>query len=136
MEQTQVIATDEYFKSQIALKDERIQQLEEHIQRVTQRDYATAARLQAMRDGMHEWTITELENGDLTTEQAQSIADWCEFELTKEVEVTVNVEYSITVNVPAGEEVEDIINDIDFDAISYDTDKISYVTSSVNGIDF
>lgn len=131
----QVIATSDYLQSQINLKEQRIQQLEEHVQRVTQRDYATAARIQTMRDEMHEWTTTELENSDITTEQAEAIAEICGFELTKEIEAIVTVEYSITLNVPVGEEAEDIINNIDFDAISYDTDNISYVSATVSNIE-
>ena len=131
----QVIATSDYLQSQINLKEQRIQQLEEHVQRITQRDYATAARLQTVRDEMHEWTTTELENSDITTEQAEAIAEICGFELTKEIEAIVTVEYSITLNVPVGEDAEDIINNIDFDAISYDTDNISYVSASVSNIE-
>jgi hypothetical protein len=136
MEQTIVNATEDYLRSQIAEKDERILTLEQHVQRVTQRDYAGAGALSAMRDQMHEWTITELENSDITQQQAESIAQICGFELSKEVEAIVTVEYSLTLNVPAGEEVEDIIHDIDWDAITYDTDKISYVSSSINGVEF
>jgi hypothetical protein len=88
-----------------------------------------------MRDQMHTWTTTELENQDITKEQAEAIAEICGFELTNEVEVMVTVEYSMTINVPAGEDAEDIVNDIDFDAISYDTDKISYVSSSISNIE-
>jgi hypothetical protein len=135
MEQTVVNATEDYLRSHIAEKDERILTLEQHVQRVTQRDYAGAGKLQAMRDGMHEWTINELENSDITQTQAEAIAQICEFELSKEVEAIVTVEYSITLNVPAGEEVEDIIHDIDWDAISYDTDKITYVSSYVNNVE-
>jgi hypothetical protein len=136
MEQTMVHATTDYLQSQINIRDERIQSLEQHIQRVTQRDYAGAANITAMRDQMHAWTTTELENQDITTEQAEAIAEICGFELTNEVEVMVTVEYSMTLNVPAGEEVEDIIHDIDFDAIAYDTDKITYVSSSLSGVEF
>jgi hypothetical protein len=136
MDQTVIHATEDFLKSEIAKKNERIQSLEEHVQRVTQRDYASAANLTAMRDQMHEWTISELENSDITQEQAEAIAEICGFELTKEVEAIVTVEYSLTLNVPAGDEIEDIIHDIDWDSITYDTDKISYVTSSINGIEF
>jgi hypothetical protein len=135
MEQKTVTATEDYLRSQIAEKDERILTLEQHIQRVTQRDYTGAANLTAMRDQMHTWTTTELENQDITKEQAEAIAEICGFELTNEVEVMVTVEYSMTINVPAGEDAEDIVNDIDFDAISYDTDKISYVSSSISNIE-
>ena len=135
MEQQTTIATDEFYKTQIAQKDERIQSLEEHVQRVTQRDYSTASKLQAMRDQMHGWTMNELENSDITQAQAEAIAEICGFELTNEVEVLVTVEYSMTVNVSPNENVEEIINDIDFDAISYDTDKITYVSSYVNNVE-
>jgi hypothetical protein len=127
--------TQEYLNNQIQEKTERIQQLEEHIQRITQRDYATAGALQAMRDGMHEWTMENLESRSITEEQATEIADICGFELTKEIEAEVTVTYYITLQVPAGEEAEDIINDIDFDAITYDCDKITHVSSNVDSID-
>ena len=136
MEQTVINATNDYLQSQIAIKDERIQSLEQHVQKVTQRDYATAAQLSSLRDQMQGWTTNELENSDITQSQAEAIAEICGFELSKEVEVLVTVEYSMTLNVPAGEEVEDIIHDIDFEAISYDTDKITYISSSINGVEF
>lgn len=136
MDQTMINATEDYLKSQIAQKDERIQQLEEHVQRVTQRDYSTAANLNAMRDGMHTWTIEALEQREISQTNAEEIAEICGFELTKEVEVEVNVTYYITVEVPAGEDVDSIISDIDFDAITYDIDKITHVSSSVDNVDY
>ena len=132
---TVVHATEEFLKSQINLKQERIQQLEEHVQRLTQRDYQTAANLTAMRDQMQAWTIEALENREISETNAEEIADICGFELTREVEAEVSVTYYITVQVPAGESAEDIINDIDFDAIVYDTDKVTHVTSSVDSVD-
>ena len=136
MEQTTIInATAEYYQQQIADKDLRIQQLEEHIQRVTQRDYATRGELQSMRDGMHDWTMEALKSREISETNAEEIAEICGFELTSEVEAEVNVTYYITLQVPAGEDAEDIINEIDFDAITYDVDKVIHVSSSVDGID-
>jgi len=89
-----------------------------------------------MRDGMHEWTMGELESEDISTAQAEAIADICGFELTKEVEVEVTVQYSITVNVGPNEDVQDIIHDIDFDTVSYNDDKITWLSSSVDSVDF
>ena len=132
---TIIHATEEFLKSQIEQKDLRIQSLEEHVQRVTQRDYASAGALQAMRDGVHEWTMDGLENGSITEEQATELADICGFELTKEVEAEVTVTYYITLQLPAGEDAESAINDIDFDAIAYDTDVITHVSSSVDSVD-
>ena len=133
---TVVNATDEFLRSEITKRDERIQSLEEHVQRVTQRDYTTAGNLQAMRDGLHEWTMENLENGSINEEQALELSEIGGFELTKEVEVQVSVTYYITLEVPANEDAESIINDIDFDAVTYDTDKVTHVSSSVDSIDF
>lgn len=135
METNVTHATEEYLRGEITKKDERIQSLEEHIQRVTQRDYASAGALQAMRDGLHEWTMENLENGNITEEQATELSDIGGFDLTKEVEAEVTVTYYITLQLPAGEDAESAINDIDFDAISYDTDIITHVSSNVDNID-
>jgi hypothetical protein len=131
-----VNATEEFLRSEITKRDERIKQLEEHSQRVTQRDYATRGELQGIRDGMHEWTMEALEQREISETNAEQIADICGFELSKEVEVEVSVTYYITVQVPSGESAEDTINDIDWDAITYDTDKVTNVSSSVDRIDF
>jgi hypothetical protein len=128
-------ATTEFLNSQIAPKDERIARLDEHIQTVTQRSYAESAERTRMRNEMQEWTLEQLDESSITESQAEEIASICGFELTKEVEAEVSVTYYITVQVPAGESAEDVINDIDFDAISYDSDKITHVSSSVENID-
>lgn len=135
MEQTVINATHDYLQSQINQKDERIQQLEEHVQRVTQRDFRTAAELNAMREDLKTFTLHELENNDITNEQAEKLAVIGNFELTNEIDVQVMVEYSFTVNVPAGQDVEDIINDIAFDNIDYDTDKVSLYNVAIDRID-
>lgn len=135
METNIVNATDEFMRNEIAKRDERIKQLEEHIQRITQRDYATAGKLQSIRDGMHEWTMEALESREISETNAEEIASICGFELTKEVEVQVSVTYYITLQVPVGEDAEEIINDIDFDAVTYDTDKVTHVSSNVDSID-
>ena len=128
--------TMEYLHTEIAKKDERIRQLEEHTQRITERDYKTAGELQGLRDGMHEWTMNALEQREISETNAEEIAEICGFELFKEVEAEVTVTYSMTVQVPAGEDVESIINDVDFESINYDTDKISYVSASIDSVDF
>ena len=109
--------------------------VEEHVQRITQRDDSTAGALQAMRDGLQEWTMENFENGNITEEQATELSEIGGFDLTKEVEVEVNVTYYITLQLPAGEDAESAINDIDFQAIAYDTDVITHINASVDNID-
>lgn len=132
---TVIHATEDFLKAEILKKDERIQQLEESHARVVQRDYASAGALQAMRDGLQEWTMNELENNGITEEQATELSDIGGFDLTKEVEVEVNVTYYITLQLPAGEDAESAINDIDFEAVTYDSDVVTHVSASVDNID-
>ena len=129
-----VHATEDFLKSQIAQKDERIVQLEEHIQKVTQRSYTEAAERNRMRNEMQEWTLGSLDEGAIDESQAQEIADICGFELTKEFEVEVEVQYSITVNARNEEEAKNAIYEIDFDSVSYG-EEISYLSSSVDRVD-
>lgn len=135
MEQSVINATSEFLQSQITQKDERIQQLEEHIQRVTQRDYATRGELQGIRDGMQAWTLNALEEREISETNAEEIADICGFELTKEFEVEVTVQYSITVNTRTEEEAMNAIHDIDFDSVSYNDEQITWLSSSIDSVD-
>ena len=136
MDQSVVTATSEFLQGQITQFQEIIKSKDEHIQRITQRDYATKAELVSMRDNMHDWTMTALQNERISEEVAEEIAEICGFELTKEVEVEVTVTYTMTVNVGPDEDVEYIVNDISFDSLDYDTDKISWLNASVDRIDF
>ena len=129
-------ATEDFLKSQIAQKDLRIIELEEHISRVTQRSYGEAAERNRMRNEMQEWTFEALEQASINESEAQEIADICGFELTKEFEIEVTVMYSITVNARDEESAQNAIHDIDFDTVSYDSDSIQYLSSSVDRLDF
>ena len=136
MDQTTVVhATEDFLKSQLESAKVEIEQLKEHIQRVTQRSYTEAAERNRMRNEMQEWTLEALDDGSITESQAQEIADICGFELTKEFEVEVTVLYSVTVNARNEEEAQNAIHDIDFDTVAYQDDTITYLSSSVDRID-
>jgi hypothetical protein len=112
----------------------RIIQLEEQVQRITQRDYATASTLYKMRDDMKTFTMEGLDDDSITEYQAEEIASICGFELTNEFELTVTVEYSITVNARDEESAINAIHDTDFDTVSYN-DPITYLSSSVDRVE-
>ena len=132
---TIINATEDFLKSQIVQKDTRIAQLEEHIQTVTQRSYTEAAERNRMRNEMQEWTLEAMDNDTITEDTAEEIANICGFELTKEFEVEVEVQYSITVNARNEEEAKNAIYDIDFDTVDYNSDSIQYLSSSVDRVD-
>jgi hypothetical protein len=134
MDQT-VIATTEFLQTQIAQKDERIANLEEHIQKVTQRSYADSAERNRITEDMQEWTLKALETGTINESEAEEIAEIVGFELTKEFELEVTVLYSVTVNARDEESAQNTIHDIDFDTVQYDSDNISWLSSSVDRID-
>lgn len=135
MDQTIINATEDFLKSQITQKDERIAQLEEHIQKVTQRSYADSADKNRMVESMQEWTLEQLDEDSLTESQAEEIAEIMGFELAKEFEVEVTVLYSVTVNARNEEAANNAIYDIDFDTVSYNDESISYLSSSIDRID-
>jgi len=79
--------------------------------------------------------LEQLDEDSLTESQAEEIASICGFELTKEFELEVTVQYSITVNARNEEEAINAIHDIDFDTVSYNSDNISWLSSSVDRVD-
>ena len=126
--------TREFLESQLVQNKERIQQLEEHIQKVTQRSYGEAAERNRMRNEMQEWTLEQMNDGTISEDTAQEIADICGFELTKEFELEVSVQYSITVNARNEEEAINAIHEIDFDSVSYG-EEVTYLSSTVDRVD-
>jgi ribosomal protein S15P/S13E len=112
----------------------RIKQLEEHVQRVTQRDFSTSAELNQMRNNMKEFTLEGLDDDSISESQAEEISSICGFELTNEFELEVTVMYSITVNARDEESAHNLIHDIDFDSVSY-PDGVDYLSSSVDRIE-
>jgi len=127
--------TREFLETQLVQNKERIQQLEEHVQKVTQRSYAESADKNRMVEAMQEWTFEALAQGSINETEAEEIAEIMGFELTKEFEVEVTVMYSVTVNARDEESAQNAIYDIDFDTVDYNSDNISYLSSSVDRVD-
>jgi hypothetical protein len=133
-EEAKYYMTREFLESQLVSNKERIAQLEKHIQEVTQRSYGEAAERSRMRNEMQEWTLEALDDAAITESNAEEIASICGFELTKEFELEVTVQYSITVNARNEEEAINAIHEIDFDSVSYG-EEIAYLSSSVDRVD-
>ena len=126
--------TREFLESQLVENKNRIDQLEKHIQTVTQRSYADSADKNRMVEAMQEWTLEALEHGTIDESDAETIAEICGFDLTKEFELEVTVQYSITVNARDEESAMNLIHDIDFDSVS-EPQGVTYLSSSVDRID-
>lgn len=140
---TIINATEEFHKNQISALQESIEKkdaliisLQDRMSAISQRSYADSAERNKMVESMQEWTMEELSNETITESQAQEIAEIMGFDLTKEVEVEVTVTYNLTLQVPHDEDAESIVNDIDFESVSYNSDNITWLSASVDRIDF
>mgnify|MGYP007090715286 FL=1 len=130
-----VNATEDFLRDSLAKATLRVTQLEEHIQKVTQRSYADSADKNRMVESMQEWTLEAIEQGTINESEAEEIAEIMGFELTKEFEVEVTVMYSITVNARTEEDAQNAIHDIDFDTVDYNSDNISWLSSSIDRVE-
>ena len=129
-----VNATEDFLRDSLAKATLRVAELEEHIQKVTQRSYADSADKNRLVEAMQEWTLNALEEREISETNAEEIAEIVGFELTKEFEVEVTVMYSVTVNARTEEDAQNAIHDIDFDSVSYG-EEVTYLSSSVDRID-
>ena len=127
--------TREFLETTLVENKNRIEQLEKHIQTVTQRSYTESAERNRMRNEMQEWTLEAIDCGTLNESEGQEIADICGFELTKEFELEVTVMYSVTVKARNEEEAQNAIHDIDFDTVTYNDENISWLSSSIDRVD-
>lgn len=84
---------------------------EEHIQRITQRDYQTAAKLSGIREDVKAYLLDNYE--DIGEDHCAEIAKLLGVELEQTIEVEVNVTHTITVTLPAGKEFDE--DDLTFD---------------------
>lgn len=132
---TVVNATEDFLRDSLAKATLRVTELEEHISKVTQRSYAESADKNRIVEGMQEWTLAALEHGTIDESEAEEISEICGFDLTKEFEVEVTVMYSVTVNARTEEDATNAIHDIDFDTVQYNSDNISWLSSSIDRVD-
>jgi hypothetical protein len=135
IEKVVVNATEDFLRDSLAKATLRVAELEEHIQKVTQRSYADSADKNRMVEAMQEWTLNALEEREISETNAEEIAEIVGFELTKEFELEVTVMYSVTVNARDEESAQNAIHDIDFDTVQYNSDNISWLSSSIDRID-
>jgi vacuolar-type H+-ATPase subunit I/STV1 len=133
---TTFVATQEFLRSQLDEKTDKIIQLEKALEAARDINRSNAREINDTRDAIQAWTLEELENGQLTESQSEEIAGICGFELTKEVEVEVTVTYSMTVTTGPTDDVEDIVNNINFNSIDYDSGSIDLQDVSIDRVDF
>jgi regulator of replication initiation timing len=92
------------------------------------------ALYEKLQDELKQWTRAELSEDNITVEQAQSLATIGKFTLTKCYDVTVVVEHSFSVEIEAGDDIDDVLGSLDFSADSYHTtlDNSDYSVVEMN----
>jgi hypothetical protein len=143
MDQTVINATNEFYQTQISALQEVIQKkdgyiasLKEDLSNLSNRATTLQIERNNLINEVKEYVIESLANDEMSNTVAEILADLCGFELTKEVEVEVTVTYNLTLQVPHDEDTESIVNDIDFESVSYNSDNITWLSASVDRIDF
>lgn len=88
----------------------------------------------SLKESLKEWTRGELRSEDITVEQAQALAEIGNFTITQCYDVTIAVEHTFTIELEAGEDIDDVLTSIDFSADSYHTtlDNVDYNVIEVN----
>ena len=132
---TVIHATEDFLRSEITKKDEEIARLTNIVNEYSKSTINLGNSLRTMSVQLQDWTMSQLEDGEINEEQATELSEIGNFDLTKEVEAEVTVKYWITLQVPAGESAEDIINEIDFESVSYDSEAITHISYDVADID-
>ena len=128
--------TREYLESSFIDLTNKIKELTGALEAARNINRSNANEMNATRDAIQAWTFEELENGQLTESQSEELADICGFQLVKEVEVEVTVTYSMTVSAGPTDDIEDIINNINFNSIDYDTSVIDLQDVTIDRTDF
>jgi hypothetical protein len=94
----------------------------------------THDRLTKLQDELKSWTRNQLHDDSITQEQALELAQIGDFTITQCYDVTIAVEHTFTVEIEAGEDIDDVLTSIDFTADSYHTtlDNTDYSVLEVN----
>ena len=119
MDQTVTLATEAFLRDELAKATLRVGQLEESHARLAQRDINTAAELNTIKEALKNWTREEFRNEGISSDQAHQLSKIGDFTLSQNYDVTMTVEHTFTICVESGEDIDDVLNEIEFSANSY-----------------
>jgi hypothetical protein len=113
--------TREFLENQLVQLTDEVNNLRTFKEDLIKSSNTTHNRLTALQDELKQWTRSELSAEDITVEQAQSLATIGNFTLTTCYDVTVVVEHSFSIELEAGDDVDDVLSTLDFSVDSYHT---------------
>jgi hypothetical protein len=136
--------TREFLQNQIAALSESIEKKDAYIIRlqdeVSQKSsyaFTVKAERQNLINTLKEYVIEAVGNGDINHSVAESLAEICDFELTKTVTVTATVDFEIELEVPFDTDADEVANTLEFsvDSFDYSIDDFSVDTRSLQAED-
>jgi hypothetical protein len=134
-------ATTEFLERQNSAMLELIEKKDAYITRLQDEVSTQSTRITTMKiernnlvNEIKEYVIESLRSDEMGEGTAETLAHICDFELTTEVTATVTVTYEIQLSLPVGEDAESMIQDIDFETVSYNSDYISWFNADVGHI--
>jgi len=138
------VATTEFLSAQISAlqealekKDAMILSLQDRSSDNSQKLYAEQRAHQGTKDAVKEYVLEQLKSNDMSHEIAESLAQICDFELTKTVTVNAVVEFEVEIEVPFDVDADDVANTLEFsvDSFDYSIDDYNVDTRQLNAED-
>jgi len=138
------VATTEFLNAQIAAlqealekKDAMIISLQDRSSENSQKLYSERNAHQATKNSVKEYVLESLQNGNMSHEIAEGLAEICDFELTKTVTINAVVEFEVEIEVPFDVDADDVANTLEFsvDSFDYSIDDYNVDTRQLNAED-
>ncbi len=126
--------TREFLENKIVQLTDDIAVMTKFREDLIQASNKTHDLLTNLQHNLKTWTREKLDNDSITHEQALELAEIGDFTITQCYDVTIAVEHTFTVEIEAGDDIDDVLTSIDFTADSYHTtlDNTDYNVLEVN----
>ena len=134
MEQDTHYMTREFLENKIVQLTDDIALMTKFREDLIQASNKTHGLLTNLQNNLKTWTREQLDNDSITHEQALELAEIGDFTITQCYDVTIAVEHTFTVEIEAGDDIDDVLTSIDFTADSYHAtlDNTDYNVLEVN----
>lgn len=141
---TVITATTEFLQTQISALQETIQKKDEYIANLREENsqqskitYTVRTERQNLINSVKEYVIEALRDNDISETVAQTLAEICDFELTKTVTISAVVEFEVEIEVPFDTDADEVANTLEFsvDSFDYSIDDFSVDTRSLQASD-
>lgn len=139
MDQTVINATTEFYKTQIAALQEAIEKKDAHIVRLqdelsSKTSFVATVRAEQrnLSNTVKEYVLQALKDEDITMTVAESLAEICDFELSKTITITSTVDFEIEVTIPLDADPDDVIASLEYSVDAYDYSIDDYSLDSRN----